>query len=139
MKVKKCWYHLLYADVISFSITRKCQKIRKIDENFGKENLHIFWMTGGLSMKFSGKVWLMTILKVTKKQGFTLSPKNAFLEKPRGEVKLTPEAFLGIPTHVLFCEFCKIFTNTFFTEYLRMTASRYLLQNTGKHQYNSFL
>ena len=32
-KVKKCWCHLLYGDVISFFATRKCQKIRKIDEN----------------------------------------------------------------------------------------------------------
>ena len=38
----------------------------------------------GISIKFSGKMWLMIILKVTKKQGFTLSLslENTFLEKP---------------------------------------------------------
>ena len=30
---KKCWKSLLDADVITFFATRKCQKIRKIDEN----------------------------------------------------------------------------------------------------------
>ena len=36
-------------------------------------------------MKFSGKIWFMIILKVTKKQGFTLSSEDTFLEKPQGE------------------------------------------------------
>ena len=35
-------------------------------------------------MKFSGKIWFMIILKVTKKQGFTLSSEDTFLEKPQG-------------------------------------------------------
>ena len=48
------------------------------------ENLHIFWTTCGISMKFSVKIWLTIILKVTKKQDSTFSPKNAFLEKPQG-------------------------------------------------------
>ena len=34
-------------------------------------------------MKFSVKMWLMIILKVTEKQGSTLSLKNRFLEKPQ--------------------------------------------------------
>ena len=38
-------------------------------------------------MKFSGKMWLMVILKVTeKKQGFTLFLQNTFFEKPQGVV-----------------------------------------------------
>ena len=45
-------------------------------------------------MKFSGKMWLIMILKVTKKQDFTCSLVNKFLQKPKewaGEgVKLTP-------------------------------------------------
>ena len=45
-------------------------------------------------MKFSGKMWLITILKVAKKQDFTCSLVNKFLQKPKewaGEgVKLTP-------------------------------------------------
>ena len=35
-------------------------------------------------MKFSGKMCLKITLKVTKKQGFTLSLENAFLEKKQG-------------------------------------------------------
>ena len=33
-------------------------------------------------MKFSGKICLKIILKVTKKQGFTLSLEDIFFEKP---------------------------------------------------------
>ena len=35
-------------------------------------------------MKYSGKIGLMIILKVTKNQGFTLSLEDAFLEKLKG-------------------------------------------------------
>ena len=31
-------------------------------------------------------MWLMITLNVTKKQGFTLSLQNTFLENPQGEV-----------------------------------------------------
>ena len=61
MKVKKkCRHHLLYADVIHFFATKKCQKTRKIDENLNieRENLHIFLTTWGTLMKFSVKMWL---------------------------------------------------------------------------------
>ena len=34
-------------------------------------------------MKFSGKMCLMIILKVTKNQGFTLSLEDTFFEKPQ--------------------------------------------------------
>ena len=40
---------------------------------------------------FRKYVCFMIILKVTKKQGFTLSLKDTFLEKPQREVKLTPQ------------------------------------------------
>ena len=33
-------------------------------------------------MKFSGKMCLMVILKVTKNQGFTLSLQDTFFKKP---------------------------------------------------------
>ena len=33
-------------------------------------------------MKFSGKMYLKIILKVTKNQGFTLSLENIFFKKP---------------------------------------------------------
>ena len=35
-------------------------------------------------MKFSGKMCLMIISKVTKNQGFTLSLEDRFFEKPQG-------------------------------------------------------
>ena len=41
--------------------------------NNDRESLHIFWTTWGISMKFSGKMWLMMILKVTKNQALTHS------------------------------------------------------------------
>ena len=43
-------------------------------------------------MKFSGKMWLIIILKATKNQGFTLSLENTFLKKPQEEIKLTPHS-----------------------------------------------
>ena len=43
--------------------------------------------TWGFSMKFSGKMWFIIILKATKKQGFTLSVKV-------GQIK--PPTFLGL-------------------------------------------
>ena len=54
--------------------------------NIDGKNLHIFWTTG-ISMRFSGKMWLMIISKVTKNQDFTLSLEDTFLEKPQGGVK----------------------------------------------------
>ena len=41
-------------------------------------------------MNFSGKMWLMIILKVPKIQDLTLSLEDAFLKKPKEGVKLTP-------------------------------------------------
>ena len=49
--------------------------------NIEEENLHIFWITWGNSLKSSRKAWLMIILKLTKKQGFILSLENTIFEK----------------------------------------------------------
>lgn len=49
-------------------------------------------------MQFTGKMWLMIILKV-KKQGFILSLENKFLKKTLvggGGTKLIPSGFLGL-------------------------------------------
>ena len=46
--------------------------------NIGREILHIFWKTWGISMKFSEKMWLMIMLKVTKNQGINLSLEDTF-------------------------------------------------------------
>ena len=46
-------------------------------------------------------MWLMITLNVTKKQGFSLSLQNTFLEKPQGEVgeevcSVWPLSLLGL-------------------------------------------
>ena len=64
----------------------KSMKITNID----REILHNFWMTWGNSMKFSGKMCLMIIIKVTKNHGFTLSLEDTFLEKPQGAGQIDP-------------------------------------------------
>ena len=78
---------------------KKSAKLTKI-VNIKEENLHIFWMTWGISMIFSGKIWLMIILKVTKMQGFTLSLSlwKIYFWKDNKGIKLThhPSTFLGI-------------------------------------------
>ena len=82
-------------------------KILNIDE----ENLHIFWTTWGISMKFSGKIWLMIILKVTTNQGFTPSLEDTILEKTQGgggrrgeggRVKLTSPSLLRVKHKCIF-------------------------------------
>ena len=40
-------------------------------------------------------MWLMIMLKVTKKQGCTLSLENKFLNKPQGR-QIDPPFFLGL-------------------------------------------
>ena len=101
-KLKKCWLYLLYADIISFFVTKKFEK--KTTKNWWKllihreGNLHIFWMTWEISMKFSGKMWhdnTMIILKVKKtRTSHSLSRKFSlyFLKKhSRGQIDpLTP-------------------------------------------------
>ena len=69
--------------------------------NIDGENLYTFWTTWGiLMMTFSGKMWLMIILKLKlkKKQGLILSLKNTFLEKPGGECQTEPPSLLRIKT-----------------------------------------
>ena len=53
--------------------------------NIDRESLHNFWTNLGISIKFSGKIWLMIILKVTKTQQFTPSLEDTFLEKPQAD------------------------------------------------------
>ena len=56
--------------------SKNLMKIVSIEE----KDLYIFWTTCGISVKITGKRWLMAILKVMQNQGVTL--KNALLEKP---------------------------------------------------------
>ena len=81
--------------------------------NIGRESLQIFWTNRGISMKFSRKMWLMIILKVTKNQGFTLYLEDSFLENQNGGVMGSnrsstppatpcPTAFLGLILIIIF-------------------------------------
>ena len=68
---------------------KKSMKIANVD----REILGIFWTTWGIPMKFSGKMWLMIILKVIKNQDFTLSLEDTFFEKNTekgGQTELPP-------------------------------------------------
>ena len=59
--------------------------------NIAREILHNFWTTWWSSMKISGKMYLMIILKFTKNQAFTLSLEDTFFEKPQGgDINLNP-------------------------------------------------
>ena len=73
---------------------KKSKKSMKI-VNIEAENLHIFCTTRRISAKFSGKMWLMIILKITKNQGFTLSLENIFSKKSKG-VKLNPTTLIRV-------------------------------------------
>ena len=64
-----------------FLCNKKMMKIANID----REILQIFWKTWWISIKFSGKIWPIIILKVTKNQGFTLSLEDTFFERPQEE------------------------------------------------------
>ena len=82
------------SDVISLFVTKKCQKVQKIDEDrwkyIDREILHIFGTTWEILMKFSGKLWLVIISKVPKEQGFTLSLKDTVFEKTQGVGQIDP-------------------------------------------------
>ena len=69
---------------------KKSEQLMKI-VNIDGEILYIIWTTWGISMKLSGKMWIMIILKVSKNQGFTLQPRRyTFGKTTGGGGKLTP-------------------------------------------------
>ena len=61
--------------------------------NIDREIFHIFWTTWGISIKFSGKMWLMIILKVRKNHSVTLPLENTFFEKPQRRSIWPPSRF----------------------------------------------
>ena len=80
----------------------------KIDENIDRKILHNFWMTWGISMKFSGKMWIMIKLNVTKNQGFTLFLEDKLFKKPQGQIN-TPSRFrINIPKKIPIRSFWKL-------------------------------
>ena len=78
--------HLLYAGVISFFSTRKCQKFRKINEN----NYYWWKISSYLLNDFRkfNEIFRKDVaydnIESHKKQGFILSPENTILEKAQG-------------------------------------------------------
>ena len=76
---------MLYTDVNSLFATRKYQKKKKMMKivHIGKESLQFFPATLGILTKFPGKMCLMILLKVSKRQGFALSLENSVLIKPQ--------------------------------------------------------
>ena len=93
-KVKKNVEVICYVLTLLVSLqqgnVKQFKKLAKI-VNIQEENLHILCTSWKISMKSSGKMSLMIILKVTKNQGFTLSLENTFwVEIPQVDVKLTP-------------------------------------------------
>ena len=63
--------------------------------NIDREILYNFWTTWGTSIKFSGKMCLIIILKVTKHQDLTLCLEDIIFKKPqRGQID--PPAVLGL-------------------------------------------
>ena len=94
--------------------------------NIETENLYIFWMIWEISMKLSGKMWFMIMLKaVTQKQRFTPTLEDTFLGKRQGQVSLTllppPSSLFRVKVSVsafmaysltqsqLFCQFFMVF------------------------------
>ena len=78
---------------------KKSEKLMKI-VNIDEENLHVFWMIWENSKKFSGKMWLMLILKVTKKQRFTSSLEISLYKPHWGHI--FPAEFLGLMLIIIF-------------------------------------
>ena len=99
MKIKKCWHHLLYADVISFFVTGKYQKIRKIDENswyWRRKSEYLQNNLKGFNETFMKKVTYDNI-KSHKKPGFhPLSRRYIFGKITGGSQIASPQSLLRI-------------------------------------------
>ena len=66
-------------------------------------------------MKFSGKMSLTIILKVTKKQGFTLSLADTLLEKPKERGQIDLPSLLRVKSNYIHCVLSQGFTKLFHT------------------------
>ena len=81
---------LAYLQQRNFKKSKKSMKLVNIEA----ENLHILWKICEISMKFSGMVWFIIILKVTKKTEFDpFSRKHIFGKTTGVGVKLIPQPF----------------------------------------------
>ena len=82
----------VYNDVISFFATSECQKIWKTGKKakIEEENLHTFWTTWWISIKFLGKIYFVIILSHKKSGLHPLSLENTISEKPQSGQIDTP-------------------------------------------------
>ena len=97
--------------------------------NNDRESLYIFWTTWGISMKFSGTMCLMIMLKVIKKQGFTLSLEDSFLKKPQRGGQIDPPSLFKVKLQTVYT----IFHNRPFT----LNSNLKLKKSEGKTKTNS--
>ena len=88
-------YHLFLCNKEMLKNPKKWWKLMKM-ANIDIESLNIFWTTWGISMKFSGKIWLMMILKVTNKYGFNLFLGDTFVKKQQVESNWLPPSLFRL-------------------------------------------
>ena len=92
MKVKQWWHHLLYADVISLFLTKKCQQ-KEIDENDWYWRRKASYILNDLRRfnKIFRKVLAYDNIKSHKKPGIHPLSRKCIFGKTTGEgVKLPP-------------------------------------------------
>ena len=91
--------HLFCVDIIRFSVTRKCQKIRKIDENskyWRKKSSYLLNDVRNFDeILRKGKTW--KIIKITKKTGLHTLSRNyqRVCQINRPTPPLLPPVYLG--------------------------------------------
>ena len=97
-------------------------------------------MTSGISMKFSGKMWCIILLKVTKSQDFTLFLYNISFGKIHGRIKLTPPSIRFLNFLYLSNSIQKIF---FFTNFLEPIHKRnyyfWIIENISLSFFSNYL
>ena len=94
------WFHLIYVPVISFFVTRKCQKTQKIDENSSYGTRKSSYLLNDL--RNFNKIFRKDVTYDNIKS--TVSLKSAFFENPQGVESNRPPcpsspplpAFLGL-------------------------------------------
>ena len=74
-------------------------------------------------MQFSWKMWLIIILKVTKNQGFNVSLKNKFLEKPQwGQIDPPIPSHFRVKTRLI----------TTIKKHITFTKLRFIFQTSNR-------
>ena len=85
--------------------------------NIDREFFHIFWTTWENSVKSSGEMCFKIILKVTKKQGFTLSLEDTFFGKPQERGQIDPASRFRVKSSFIFP------VSTYYTSFIQNAFS----------------